>query len=256
MEWSKAKSLLILLMLAVNIFLGVNIYTQIQAGQVQEVNMTKDACALLEKRGIEVSEDSLLDLPVRMQSWTWVRDTAAEQQAAERLLGTCTAESPGGGIYAYAGSGGTVIFRSGGYVELQPAKGETALDPAALLAPQGENTRLMMESSDGGYLLKLDGYAVSGALVSEGEDGAWSGTWIFAAVREAGDESLSRAKLILSAAQLLENYGLRSIERIECVYVLSALQNGDIRLVPIWQIESGETILRLNTLTGAELVMQ
>ena len=50
MEWSKAKTLLILLMLAVNLYLGINIYTQLRARTVEEAGMARDACALLQAR--------------------------------------------------------------------------------------------------------------------------------------------------------------------------------------------------------------
>jgi len=52
MEWSKAKSLLILLMLAVNLYLGINIYTQVHDEISQEKEMILDACAILRQRDI------------------------------------------------------------------------------------------------------------------------------------------------------------------------------------------------------------
>ena len=252
MEWSKAKSLLILLMLAVNLYLGINIYTQVQSRNHQERQMTEDACTLLEVRGFSFEEADLMALPSGLESWTWVRDPKAEQAAAGRLLGTCSEERPGGGIYAYTGESGTVIFRSGGYVEVQSAEG-AAPDLAALLAPQGEGTRLTMEERDGQYVLLLDGYTIEGAGISRGEGEAWTGSWIFSAAAQRSEESLSRAKLLLAAAQIMESRGLYTIEEVSCVYALTSLQNGDIRLVPALVLQADGETLCISMITGAEL---
>lgn len=249
MEWSKAKSLLILLMLAVNIYLGVNIYTQLRAEAVQEEEMIRDACTVLRQQGIQVEEELFYDLSSGLQSQTWVRDTQAERQATLRLLGECREDQPGGGIYTYTGTDGAITFRSGGYVELLENDGAD-LDPKALLLPQGEEGRLTLMQQDGSFTLCLDGYAVLGAGVGKGEGESWSGTWIFASASQPGEESLSRAQLILSAGQLLEKSGYTELKDITCVYLLTSLQSGDIRLVPALLLETGSEQLCMNALTG------
>jgi len=253
MEWSKAKSLLILLMLAVNLYLGINIYTQVHDEISQEKEMILDACAILRQRDIEIDEGLLLSLPSVLQSRTWVRDPAAEQHAAMRLLGECSEERPGGGIYVYTGQGGSVIFRSGGYVEVQPAEVGGAPDLSAFLRPLDEEGSLTMHEAEGGYVLRLDGCDITGAQVLRGEGTAWSGTWIFAAEARPGDRSLPLAKLILTAGHLLESRGIHEVTDVRCVYTLTALQSGDIRLVPALYFEGEGGVLGLNAITGAEL---
>ena len=249
MEWSKAKSLLILLMLAVNIYLGVNIYTQLRAEAVQEEEMVRDACTILKQQGITVAEEVSEALPFGLQSHTWVRDIEAERQAALRLLGECHEDQPGGGIYTYNGTEGAITFRSGGYVELLENDGAD-LDLKRLLLPQGEESRLTLMQQDGGFALCFDGYAVLGAGVGKGEGETWSGTWIFASASQPGEESLSRAQLILSAGRLLEKSGYTELKGITCVYLLTSLQSGDIRLLPALLLDTGSEQLCMNALTG------
>ncbi len=254
MEWSKAKSLLILLMLAVNLYLGINIYTQVRAQSLREQQMVEDACTILEQRGFSFDAEAVMALPSGLESWTWVRDPEAEKAAALRLLDTCTEDRPGGGIYAYTGEGGTVIFRSSGYVEVQPSEG-TAFDLLPFLAPQGEGSRLTMEQKEEEYLLFLDGYAIEGAHVSRGDGEAWIGSWIFAAAPQSSGESLSRAGVLLAAAQILESRGLYTVDEISCIYALTSLQNGDIRLVPALVVEADGEVLCISMITGTELTV-
>ena len=254
MEWSKAKSLLILLMLAVNLYLGINIYTQIQAQNRQERQMMEDACDILEQRGFTFDREAFMEVPSELESWTWIRDPEAESAAALRLLGEYTEERLGGGIYAYEGEAATVIFRIGGYVEVQP-NGMAALDLSALLLPQGEENRLTMVESDAQYALFLDGYAIEGARMGHGEGEAWSGSWIFAEASQSSGESLSRAKLILAAAEILKSKGIYTIEEVSCIYVLTSLQNGDVHLVPALVLGAdGETFF-VSMITGTELTV-
>lgn len=253
MEWSKAKSLLILLMLAVNLYLGINIYTQVRARANQEEEMVLAACDILRQRGIEFDEEAVLALPSGLQSWTWVRDPEAERRAAVRLLGECTEERPGGGIYVYSSAAGKVIFRSGGYVELQPAEGGDVQGPGQLLELEGENSRLGVQAAEDSYTLSFDGHQITGAQMVRGEDMAWSGTWIFAAAPERGEQSLPMAKLLLSVSQLLETQGIRTIDHISGAYAITSLQSGDIRLVPVLLVEADGRSFCLSAITGTEL---
>ena len=254
MEWSKAKSLLILLMLAVNLYLGINIYTQIQAQNRQERQMMEDACEILEQRGLYFDREAFMALPSGLESRIWIRDLQAEKEAAFRLLGEYTEDRPGGGIYAYEGENGTVIFRSGGYVEVQPVNG-ASLDLAALLLPQGEESRLTMVEHEGQYTLALDGYAVEGAYMGRGEGESWSGNWIFTTESQSSGEALSRAKLILAASQILESRGIYTVRDVSCIYVMTSLQNGDVHLVPALVLEGEDETLFISMITGSELTV-
>lgn len=249
MEWSKAKTLLILLMLAVDLYLGVNIYTQLHARAAEEAGMVRDACALLEAQGVAVDADLLLALPGDLRAYTFDRSTAAEQKAAEGLLGACTQTQRGGGIYVYEGQAGSVVFRSGGYMELQWAAGAGG-DIGTLLTPRPENSRLEMAGAGESYTLRMDGLPVVGACVSRSHDDGWTGTWIFSGDPAAGDAALSRARLILTAGQLMRDNGRQRIDSVACVYVLTAQQSGDLRLTPAWQVTSGREQWLLSALTG------
>ena len=109
---------------------------------------------------------------------------------------------------------------------------------------------LTLMQQDGGFALCFDGYAVLGAGVGKGEGETWSGTWIFASASQPGEESLSRAQLILSAGRLLEKSGYTELKGITCVYLLTSLQSGDIRLLPALLLDTGSEQLCMNALTG------
>ena len=108
MEWGKAKSILIALMLAVNILLGVNIGVQLYERHKSQNETARMACQILLEQGVTAGEDMLLTMPDAMIGYIYSRDTAVEEAAASALLGA-VCFSFGGVVSPLVGIGDTLL---------------------------------------------------------------------------------------------------------------------------------------------------
>ncbi|MBQ9966339.1 MAG: hypothetical protein IJO95_01730 [Clostridia bacterium] len=249
MNWSRAKTMLIMLLAAVNIYLAFNIHVQLHESAERETTMASEACDLLESRGFHIDRAVLLDLPETVASYVFERNEEAEANAAGVLLERMEESTPGGGIRTFVSENGAVTFRSGGFVEII-YDGMTEDQLAAFLDPgTGEGTGTELLSTEDGYGLSLNGIRIKGAKIEKNASG-YMGTWIFSSSGKTDGTSASRASLILNMGRLLGESGLASVDDAECIYVLSPQQNGSLRLVPAWQLSCGETILLMNAVTG------
>lgn len=254
MEWSKIKTILILLMLSVNIFLSINLYSQVSGSVREEHDMTEDSGAILESQGITFPENVFLDMPVSMTSYTFRRDTDAESRAAQGLLGQCEQVQQGGGIYQYSSSAGRVVFRSSGYIEIEWVSEEEP-DLESLLMPEGDGADLSLKDEAGGYCLYMDGLKIIGAFVTQrdSDKGTFAeGVWVYGK-KEQGAESRTRAELVLALGDMMRSLKLTGIDALQPSYILSPLQNGDIRLTPVWQVVCGDNVLYISALTGQQI---
>lgn len=250
MNWSRAKTMLILLLAAVNVYLAFNIFVQTRESRERESIMALEACDLLEERGFEIDREGIVSMPDRMESFVFERDDEAERQAAELLLGEAGQLSPGGGIKTFSSEKGSITFRSGGYVEVFLDNIPAEQLEEFLMPRTSENGYLTVDKKE--YGLSLNGIPVRGAEIQKIPAG-YVGTWIFSSVCQPDGASASKASLILSMGSLLENAGISSADRVECIYLLTAQQNGDIRLIPVWQLVCGNQTLYMNALSGTQL---
>ncbi|MEA4920379.1 MAG: hypothetical protein VB078_05635 [Clostridiaceae bacterium] len=254
MEWSKIKTILILLMLAVNIFLSINLYSQVSGSIREEHDMTEHSGEILKSHGFAFFEDAFLDMPVSMTSYTFRRDIEAEAKAAQGLLGECEQAQQGGGIYQYSSSKGKVIFRSSGYIELEWLS-EDEPDIEALLMPGLNEDALSLKKETEGYSLYMDGLKIVGAFVSDrhsGKETFAEGVWVYGQ-KERGAISRTRAELILALGDVMKKLNLTSIDALKSAYILSPLQNGDVRLTPVWLVVSGDELVYVSALTGQQI---
>ena len=126
MEWKKVKWLIIALLLAVNIFLGINIAIRYSAALNHEKQDVRRAISLTED-SLGFKYEHFKDLPRYLYSFVGVRDVSAEEAFALTLLGeNGKLEASGGGVYTYTlPTKESFIFRRSGSVEadrpLRPA---------------------------------------------------------------------------------------------------------------------------------------
>lgn len=250
MEWGKAKSILIALMLAVNILLGVNIGVQLYERHKSQNETARMACQILLEQGVTAGEDMLLTMPDAMIGYIYSRDTAVEEAAASALLGDCLRQEPGGGIYTYTSQAGELTFRSGGYIELG-WQGDDAPDMDGLLSHAGGPELRTVGTGEGEWMLYVGSIPVYGASVS-GEGGAYSGSWIFGKQSGTEQQSLSLPAMILAVGRVMQARGVEKIDSVDPAYILSAMQNGDVRLTPVWRVESGRQSFYISVLSGEE----
>lgn len=251
MEWSKAKSILIILLLAANIYLGTNIALQLRERDMRQNDMIHSAWTIITEQGAEVDEELFSSVGTSMEAYTFSRDTDAERKAAETLLGTCALENPGGGIYKYTSDMGEMTFRSGGYTELvyDGEQSESLTSALNVACKDGLETR----ENDKGYGLYMHGLPVVGAYISTGGGGDLSGNWIFGGLSASEVGGMDKASMILALGRALSQRMSGQVTALEEIYLLSPTQSGDIRLTPAWRVRQSSGVFYLSTVSGEEI---
>lgn len=267
MEWSKVKSGLIVLLLFVNVILLVNIGSKLSERQKNEQTAIASAVALLHDAGIEATDELFLNLPQKLYQYSFERDTDYEAVIAQALLGDYTVEKVGGGVVVYSGQTGKITFRSGGAFEMEllnraPADWADAESYyVGLLKESGmikDGTAVtMLEDRLQFTMQNADGYPVINTnilCIAQNGNAYLSGRWLFTTDFEATGVSSSRSELILALKQLRSEQGDRKqIKEIDVVYVLESTRLGSTSMVPVWRIQSEETIL-FNTITKKQIL--
>lgn len=251
MEWSKAKSILIILLLAANIYLGTNIALQLRESRSSQKDMLHSAWTIITEQGAEVDEELLASVNCGREAYTFTRDVEAERRAAELLLGGCALESPGGGIYKYTSDTGEMTFRSGGYTELKyDGEDDGKLIQSLSAACEGG---LEARETEGSYSLYMKGLPVVGSVISPIGGNRMSGSWIFGALSSFEGGAMDKASMILALGRALSERGLGEVRSIEEIYLMSPTQSGDVKLTPAWKVERDGGAFYLSTVSGEEI---
>lgn len=251
MQWSKAKSILLLLMLCANIYLGLNILFQLRERDEQAAQAVSGALSIIEERGVILDGGLLEDMASTKAGYVYTRDTEAERRAAELLLGECGSESPGGGIYIYSSDRGVLTFRSGGYIELEWLDDENQPDLDAFLLSGGRPGFETGESGGGRYLL-INGVPVAGAEIKSDGEGRYSGSWVFGSLSLTENGALSAPSMILALGRAYESGG-GEVTSLDGSYLLTTMQNGDIRLTPVWRAVCRGRTAYISAVSGEEI---
>ena len=113
MEWSKLKNIIILILLAANLFLLAMAGIQERDSTQYQEQAVNDALAVLERNGIKVAPETV---PGQMSlgSMTVQRNRELEETLAHALLGDCMFSDLGGGRYSYESPKGSAEFRNNG----------------------------------------------------------------------------------------------------------------------------------------------
>lgn len=270
MEWRKLKNIILLILLAVNLFLLVLVLRQEEASLQYAQEALSEAVTVLENSGVSVDarppEDGLL------QSYSFERDLEAELSALTALLGDgCTARSLGGGLYSYSGEKGAAQVRLGGELTFTPeanayVSDEPERQAAALLDRMGLTCTLLERAAatgDGGVALTYrqswkDAPVQSCTVIFTYQDGALvslSGHLLFAGedvTPQTDAQLLTAPTLLLRFLSALESGGIvcRSVTDIAPAYVLSAGIAAPVTLTPVWCFTTDAGVFDLNVLTG------
>lgn len=257
MEWSKVKTILIVLLAVVNLLLGLNIAEQISAQRREETAALQSAADLLRKTGAQFDEQLLFDMPRAPTVLTGVRSAERESAVAGALLGSHTVEEAGGGISIYTSRAGRVVFRSGGFFEAELNDGTTAgqlLDTVLKSsAVRGVSAQTAEADGEARAQLLVDGCPVAGAALEclDTDQGASaSGRWYFGEEPQKAGSVSSRAEMTVALLGL-EHDGPLEITGLRMVYGQETALSG-VRFVPLWQIDTKNRQILLNSATRRE----
>ena len=257
MAWSKIKTIIILILLLLNLFLLALVgVIQMRSAQYEAAALS-EAAAVLELNSIQVAASSLPS-SMTLSAAAVSRDYQQETVMAAAILGEeLETRSTGGGLRLYESAFGSISFRSGGEFSMSftdppaPPEGGSRLDQVqALLDRMGLSVWRLSETGDTVTAVQsLDGAPVFSAGIAgaglafayDGEGRLISVTGRLALGRAAaepgGQEPLTVPTILIS----FFNFIMDSGDACHCVYEVTAIYRAaflsdPVRLTPAWLI--------------------
>ncbi len=269
MEWPKLKNIIILILLLANLFLLAMVGIQKQDSARYQEQALHNAASVLERNGITVEKDAVSGEAAQM-ILAVARDRESEEKLASALLGACTVSDLGGGRYSYEGILGAAEFRNNGNFSVTFPEGVQKLEQSQnqqqhildLLKQVGIScipTDYQMQGDESIYTLvqTWEGMPVySCQITAVYRDSALktiSGQRLMGTPRSANDKS---EVISVPTAMLRVLNGINDLNDI-CTqivamdpgYLLSTSEE-EIRMIPIWYVQTDTGTYNLNGLTG------
>ena len=270
MEWSKLKNIIILILLAANLFLLTMAGVQQRDSEQYQEQAVQDVLTVLERNGIAVAPEVIPE-QMSLNSMTVPRDSELEENLARALLGETTRFDLGGGRYSYESAIGSAEFRSNGNfsilfsagIDLADGMEDEAAHALSLTAKIGLNSIVAEQiRSDGGATTvvlyqtwqKIPVYSCR--ITVEYRDGAmWSisGQRLMGEPQPTGaqEELLSIPSVLMRGLNGIHDMGdiCSEITRLTPGYQMSNPSEGT-RMEPVWYMETDTGVYRLNAITG------
>lgn len=269
MEWRKIKTIILLMLVGVNVFLLalVGLRESQSARYAEETRQA--AVAVLERSGITFGLERV-PADLELIPLTVTRDRESEAAVAEALLGPVTELGESEVRPRYVGEGGSAEFSMNGDFTILPKAGTWSRESgesyesasAACLARIGFEGvfQSMLEQEDQTVLTYCQSWA--GATVfSCRVELFWQGDSLVrvegqrlagTAVETAAGQPLSTVDVLMRflAGVSEGEYICRSIDAMEAGYLLSGIAR-PVQLVPVWRITTDTRVFYVDAYTGA-----
>ena len=265
MDWKKAKTILLLVLLCTNLFMVCNLAWQVSRVKGQQRQAMNEALSLLRQEVGDFDEDLFRDLGTQPAVYRFERDRQKEEQIAQALLGDGQREDEGGGITQFRSQAGQLEFRSGGVVELtlerQP-EGEGAAFYRDLLAEAGFPMEGAQADTAGGQVeltqrLPNGHLAANCVLVCQQEQGRIhiKGHWLLHTDGTKAGEGRRSYQLVMDLRAYLLQEGVSDPpEQAELIYRLrNTGDTGSLLAEPFWSVTAGGKEYTLSAVTGQAL---
>ena len=268
MDRSKLKNIIILILLALNLFLlAAVISDKGQSGRVRQ-QAWQSAVSALEGAGVAVSDgvDGAIDAPL---VYTMRRSTAAERAMLERLFGKVSAEDLGGNIWYYNSAKGQASLRGSGETDMLLSSGvwSTGRDSARsvfrLMEKLGlscdEESLVQGDRDEGEYTVNCawKGGRVYNAQMTfflSGDDVMMvTGTRVFDDVEESrGDGVMDELTAMMRFYEIVigGDWPCTVLEDLDVGYVQSVTVLDESTLTPVWHFSTDTGQLYINAVTG------
>lgn len=273
MEWSKIKTIILIILAGTNLILFSFVLRQdLQSRSVQQ-QTRQEAIAFLEKNGVAVDE-SIIPKSAALQPQQVERDREREPELAQALLGSQVEErSLGGEVYRYHNQKGYIQFHADGTFQGEFVSGAFPLEGEN---PREYSVKILERLDFRGEILWVDGEEDGAAETTVILRQTWNGNPLFdrqvTLTYRGGDlvsmsggrrlngtpqEDESRQPMQVPTALLRFYHGLTSMgdvcSRIDSItqgYVGANYSPGSSTLVPVWQITTDTGTYLLDMLTG------
>ena len=268
MEWSKIKTVILLMLVGVNICLLLLVGVRIGRGALYEDETRQAAIQVLERGGIEFAPDQVprdIDLP----TITVTRDRDSEAEVANTLLGDVTQTGESEVRPRYSGAGGSAEFSMNGSftVELTQARfrrqaGQT-LDEASLDCLEQIGFTATAEQAvtrDDTTVLTYSQTREDAPIFSCRVSLTWEGDTLvrMEGSRLAGAEESAVTQALLSTPTILMRFlssvseGGSVCSRIESMSpgYLTSGSGRSVQLNPVWRILTDTGVYYVDAVTG------
>lgn len=273
MEWSKIKTIILIILAGTNLLLLSFVMRQDMQARSAQQQARQEAVSFLEKNGVSV-EESIVPQKMTLQSQQVERDRESEPELAQAFLGGQVEErSLGGEVYRYHNQQGYIQFHGDGAFQGEFVEGAF---PLKNTTPQDYSVEIMRKLNFQGEILE-----VTGGSESDGETRVtlrqiWDGIPLFdrqVTLTYRGDnlvsmtggrrltgtpqEDESRQPMEVPTALIRFYHGLTAMgdvcSRINSItqgYVGGSFSPGPSTLTPVWQIVTDTGTYLLDTITG------
>lgn len=265
MDRSKLKNIIILILLALNLFLLAAVISDKRQSEHVRQQAWQSAVSALKDAGVAVS-DGVDDAIAAPHVYTLRRSAAAERAMLERLFGKVSAEDLGGNIWFYNSAKGQASLRGSGETDilLSPGVWSVGRDGARAMFRLMEKLGL---SCDEESLVQGEGeYAVHCAwkggrvynaqvtfFLSGDEVLMVTGTRVFDDVEEShGDGVMDELSAIMRFYELVTGgkWTCTVLEDLDVGYVQSVTVLDESTLTPVWRFSTDAGQLYINAATG------
>ena len=269
MDTSKIKNIIILILLAVNVFLAAALISDRAQTRAVKTAAWEAAVEAVERAGISVSDDISADLATP-SVYTLRRNMDSELEWLSRVLGSVTAADLGGNIWFYSSESGQASVRGAGECDIlfstdifstgrSVAKSASKVMKKLGLEPDEANADV--NSGRDGSTVKLgclwQGCPVYNAELSftfsEDYLVMISGTRIFDRQVQASSEGvLDELSVMLRFVEAVSEQGFvcSSLSALDSGYIFSVAVSGEGTLNPVWRFTTDTGELYINAVTG------
>ena len=261
MEWSRVKSILIVLLFIVNIFLFIAYANSALKDAHIEKETIQYVTNVLAKRGFSIHPKLISQKGTVLYPAYAVRDIEIEEQIAQNLLGAVQTDRLGSGTVRYQNEQGEIRFRSGGFFEstiffcekmenLESMR-QFVEEIAKKLDMQIDNQNIYIEEDVQGFRASVT-QTITGVPIYNSHLNIWvlpnhsvkiTGRMMSGTVTILrGQEPYEISGLLLNLVEELYAQGIKSgiIEQLSSGYRIGSStasdQSGVIYAVPIWEI--------------------
>ena len=266
MQWSRIKTIILILLALVNGFLLVLVVGRESTAHRQQNDTLTSAIHVLERSGIHVEEDILPD-SMELTVCSVARSRETERSMAEAFLGQTEEESLGGDVFRYVSSAGSVQFHSSGafYASFSPGAlplgdSSPAEHAVALMEQVGETWEVVSDTTDGTVVLRqlwqgAPVYSCTAEFRYEGgELRAISNGLRLTGVPESAPAGtpLSIPTVLIQFLAHISEWGDVSSEitGLEAGYLYTSGLTGAGTLTPVWHIETDTNLYVMDAFTG------
>lgn len=239
MEWKKVKWLIIALLLAVNIFLGINIAVRYTTAVTHEKADLLSALTLVDAN-LNFTFGQFNDLPRYLYSFFGTRDLEAEESFGTIFMGQeFDYKMMGGGVYLYSlPTKEKLIFRRGGALEgIIPAPQD---DATKVLSDFFDSHNMTFVNDGKEFTFSYENTPISNASVSylvTGDYLSLNGRIPLAEEWKKQEKSRSRSEMVLALAQAMTDNEMGSLVSVEAVYFIESKGVSDLNLTPAWHAQ-------------------